>query len=1060
MTYMFDSGAEHLANTETTNNQFYSAIAGLSNGGYVVTWQDGSHVGADTTDSIKAQIFDASGAPLGGEFLVNTTTANHQYSPAVAGLNNGNFVITWRDDSGDNTIKAQAFDPSGAKIGSEFVVNTNTYSMQQHPSVSALQDGGYVISWTDSSQTLGDSSGTSIKLQRFDASGHQIGTETLVNTHTINSQSEPQVAGLSNGGYAITWLDETGAAGDMNGIDVKAQVFDSSGARSGGELLVNNVTSGRQSETDIAALSNGNFVVTWTDFSKLGGDSYGTSVKGQLFDTSGTKIGDEFLANTATNGDQFEPTVASLDDGGFVIAWYDNGGTASGETTRVLAQVFDASGTKSGSEFHVNITDPQHTGYTEPALSALSNSGFAASWQRHGDVPGDGSFNVVTRMFTPHFSTTPSDGQDSLSGSAGPDTIDGLGGGDIVTGAAGDDQLTGGAGDDTLDGGDGNDMLMGGDGRDVLKAGPGSDLLYGGAGNDAYYLGNVGGQVIELAGEGNDTVYATISVTLATDVENLVLLGSTALTGTGNALANSLIGNDGANSLWGGEGNDTLDGGLGADRLEGEAGNDTLYGGARWDTLVGGDGDDVLNGELDNDQMYGGIGNDLYYVDNVGDRTFENLGEGNDTVIASINWALAADVENLTLTGAATTGTGNGLANLITGNELANTLSGGASADTIDGGLGADSLDGGIGNDLLLGGARWDTLVGGDGNDTLDGGLDNDQMYGGLGNDVYYIDNTSDRANEDASTNEGFDTVFSTVSWNMSANVETVIFTGSANASSTGNSLSNTMTGNSGNNTFVGGVGADTISGFDGNDSIDGGLDSDLLDGGNGNDTLLGGQRWDTLVGGAGDDVLDGGTENDRMVGGTGNDTYYVDNVGDRVIENANEGIDTVYSTIDFALSADVENLILQGTAVTGTGNGLNNRITGNSQANTLSGGNGNDTLTGGLGNDLLTGGTGRDDFVFSSPASNGTDHITDFVHLTDRLVFTGSDYGIAPGHALTTAEFTVGTSAIGTGAQFLWDPTSHHLYFDADGTGAGTAIDLALIDNGAMLAKEDLFFA
>jgi len=640
-------------------------------------------------------------------------------------------------------------------------------------------------------------------------------------------------------------------------------------------------------------------------------------------------------------------------------------------------------------------------------------------------------------------------GNDFLLGGPSSDCLLGGEGNDMLDGGTGSDSLNGEAGDDTLFGGDRWDTLIGGDGNDVLDGGLDNDQMYGGYGNDTYYVDKFGDRTYELADQGNDTVYSSISLTLGANVETLILAGSSGLSGTGNALANMIVGNSGNNVLSG------LDG---ADSLSGNDGNDTLLGGARWDTLVGGAGDDSLDGGVDNDQMYGGTGNDSYVVDNTGDRTYENAGEGNDTVFSSITWSLSSEIEALVLTGSGNiNGTGNGLANMITGNGGANTLSGGAGADTIDGGLGADSLDGGIGNDVLLGGARWDTLVGGDGNDTLDGGLDNDQMYGGLGNDVYYVDNVGDRVYENVS--EGIDTVYASISWDMTSNTEVVILTGTGNSSSTGNSLANTMTGNSGNNTLVGGVSNDTISGFDGDDSIDGGIDSDQLDGGNGNDTLLGGQRWDTLTGGAGDDVLDGGTENDRMTGGTGNDTYYVDNVGDRVYENANEGTDTVYSMIDFALGPDIENLILQGTAISGTGNGLNNKITGNSQANTLSGGNGNDTLTGGLGNDLLTGGTGRDDFVFSSPASNGTDHITDFVHLTDRLVFTGSDYGIAPGHALTTAEFTVGTSAIGTGAQFIWDPTSHHLYFDADGTGAGTAIDLALIDNGATLAKEDLFF-
>lgn len=382
----------------------------------------------------------------------------------------------------------------------------------------------------------------------------------------------------------------------------------------------------------------------------------------------------------------------------------------------------------------------------------------------------------------------------------------------------------------------------------------------------------------------------------------------------------------------------------------------------------------------------------------------------------------------------------------------------GAGNDRIIGNAVTNVLEGGAGSDSLEGGARWDTLRGGDGNDTLDGGLDNDQMFGGLGDDIYYVDHVGDRVNENTLVNEGNDTVYASISWNMTANVEAVAFTGSANAVSNGNGLANQMAGNAGNNSLSGGTGHDTIHGFDGNDVLDGGADSDDLNGGAGSDTLLGGARWDTLTGGDGDDVLDGGTENDRMYGNAGNDIYYLDHVGDRVIELGGEGADTVYAGIDWSMSPEVEALVLTGTAVSGTGNGLSNRITGTGSANSLSGGNGNDTLAGAVGNDSLSGGTGRDDFVFAEAGANGTDRISDFVHGIDRLVFVAADYGFAAGHVLTAAEFSAGTGAVGAAAQFVWDAVALHLYWDGDGSGASASVDLAGFDVGGV-AKEDFVF-
>ncbi|MBP2160299.1 MULTISPECIES: S-layer family protein [Asticcacaulis] len=406
------------------------------------------------------------------------------------------------------------------------------------------------------------------------------------------------------------------------------------------------------------------------------------------------------------------------------------------------------------------------------------------------------------------------------------------------------------------------------------------------------------------------------------------------------------------------------------------------------------------------------------------------------------------------------------------------------------------------GSDSLMGGGGNDTVRGLGGNDTLDGGLGSDKLYGGVGNDTYVFNQMGDQAIENA--NEGFDTVRSAVTYKAAANIEAVVLTGGDNIQAQGNALNNALTGNTGNNTLTGGDGNDTLTGLEGNDKLDGGNDHDVMSGGAGKDSLLGGEgsdsldggadndqlsggaRWDTLAGGAGDDILDGGADNDAMYGGAGNDTYVVDHPGDRVYELYGEGLDTVKASISYALTPDVEVLYLTGTNNTdGTGNGLHNAIYGNSGSNVLtgglgndslfgydgndslvggndhdrlSGGNGNDTLIGGQGNDVVGGGAGADDFVFSGTATNGHDHLSDFQHGLDRLVFAGSDYGFAAGHVLTAAEFTVGTVAVGTGAQFVWNDATDRLYWDADGSGAGAAFELAIV-TGTNVTKDDLYF-
>ena len=181
-----------------------------------------------------------------------------------------------------------------------------------------------------------------------------------------------------------------------------------------------------------------------------------------------------------------------------------------------------------------------------------------------------------------------------IDGTSGKDLMRGIGGNDTLNGLNGDDTLEGGAGEDTLNGGTGRDKLQGGDDDDTLDGGTDADTLAGGKGDDTYYIDNVSDKAIELKDEGIDTVWSTVSITLADNIENLVLEGSANVRGTGNALANLINGNQGKNTLEGAAGDDNLNGGDGKDKLNGDAGKDHLNGGAGKDILIGGKGPDYF----------------------------------------------------------------------------------------------------------------------------------------------------------------------------------------------------------------------------------------------------------------------------------------------------------------------------------------------------------------------------------------------------------------------------------------------------------------------------------
>ncbi|HEY5791854.1 MAG TPA: calcium-binding protein [Chthoniobacterales bacterium] len=244
----------------------------------------------------------------------------------------------------------------------------------------------------------------------------------------------------------------------------------------------------------------------------------------------------------------------------------------------------------------------------------------------------------------------------------------------------------------------GNDSLTGTDSVNFLDGGTGRDTLTGGPGDDIYLVDNPGDVVMERADEGFDSVQASLSYALGANLERLVFAGSRPLSGTGNALNNSIGGNDAAN---------VLDGGAGNDFLSGMGGNDTIVGGA---------GGDVLAGGMGVDSLIGGLGNDTYSVDRGIDKVRERAGEGVDLVKASLSWTLDANVENLALTGAARSkGVGNTLDNILLGNAARNALFGGNGDDTLLGTAGngrgeTDWLAGGSGDDLFVLGVKGHRL--------------------------------------------------------------------------------------------------------------------------------------------------------------------------------------------------------------------------------------------------------------------------------------------------------------------------------------------------------------
>lgn len=416
-------GPEVLVNQQTSANQLNPKVHVLQSGGYVVTWTDlSASLGDASYSSIKAQLFSASGARIGQEFLVNTNTPGNQLAPVIASLGNGGFVIIWMDSSDQLfdlsgfSVKAQMFDASGIPVGMEILVNTETTNSQWYPTATGLLGGGFVVAWKDESAGQGGADGTgavpsdtdvsSIKAQIFDAAGSPVGVEFTVNSEFAGEQAAPQITKLAGGGFVVAWQD-FGSTNGLPGAVIKARIFDSLGNASGNEFTLVSTETSSQSNLTLAGLAGGGFVATWQDSAGSLGDS-DTGIKAQIFNAQGAPVGAGFLVNTQTQGLQTSPSVSSLSNGGFVVSWTEaNVALGDGSRESIKAQVFDSFGARIGSELIVNSEVQGAQQFSSSA--GLLDGKFVIAWQDSGGTLGDISgtsvkartFDVATNLTAP-----------------------------------------------------------------------------------------------------------------------------------------------------------------------------------------------------------------------------------------------------------------------------------------------------------------------------------------------------------------------------------------------------------------------------------------------------------------------------------------------------------------------------------------------------------------------------------------------------------------------------------------------------------------------------------
>lgn len=889
MTIITPQGPETLVNTATFGNQAQARGTALANGQYVVVWVDyliaGQLTPANTANAdIKARLFNADGTPAGNEFTVNTVTAGGQIFCNAITLSDGNFLVTWNNGAGTvqggagapiATARGQEFTATGVPVGGEFAIGNAGVETLLVAS-SGLAGGGFVSTWQQGG------SGGAIVAQIYDSNNAAVGSQIVVDSTNLPPVGSSSVRTLTNGNFVVAWNNAAGSGqpivnlqvytaagvpvgppaqagfGAVNGGFFSSLVALTTGGFALGVVEVTAPTAyqriyayeadgtflGYTTTTEqfigqtgqnplglaLTALANGGVAATWIDNNPT--DGSGTSIRLTTYGPSGEAFGTPVTVNTTTAGNQIAPTMFTLSNGDFVTLWNDasgSGGDTSG--TSIRQQVFD-----------VNPVNRAPIAVADRFVAFEGFEGFPVDqYLLDNDSDPDGDILIVTGISNVSGGTVTFDFANQAfnltrpQGSTAPvyfdyTVSDGLGGTAVgrvtLIGPREDIVTLRGAAPPV-------DFLA----NDYL-AEPTSAYTY-----SAMVISGNGGtqsQLIVNTIDGPRLNFLTLNVpnylTLAVGASITVDLQYTVTNNTTFESYSELV-------------RTTLQGWA----QTGGTGFDALGGSALADHLIGGSG--AAN------ELIGRAGDDYYTSSAIGDTIFELANEGIDTVrtVGLTTFTLPDNVEHLQVVSATGSfvGIGNALDNNIFGSTVTDFLAGGAGNDRIFGGSGAaNELVGGTGNDLYVVSVAGDTIVefAGEGIDTVQtsllsyalraelenlsytgtgsfqglGNSADNVLTGGTvaasalvglgGNDTYVIRNAGDSIVEAAGG--GTDTVQTALSvYTLSAaNVENLTYTGTGSFTGIGNSGNNVITGGAQGDFLFAGAGTDTLTGGAGAD--------------------------------------------------------------------------------------------------------------------------------------------------------------------------------------------------------------------------------------------------
>lgn len=531
-----------------------------------------------------------------------------------------------------------------------------------------------------------------------------------------------KTAAFADGSFVSVWQDGSGTGTDTSGTAIRGQIFNADGSKRGGEFIVNTITEQDQTDPVITVLSDGRFVVAWTDKSTTE-DAEGSGIRARIFNPDGTAFnrtgaagGDaDFQVNiTSQAGSQKTPAITALANGGFVIAFQD----IDGASDEIKAHVFDARGLHLGSEVQVSSNSGED--YSNPTVVAAAD-GYTVFYETDAGSLRGRVFHTDGREPSSEFDIPTSGAINGLSHTAklsdGRYVVTWVS--NLQVQGSSDPVYSSKAQIFNADGSKfGGEFSVNGSDTPVQVALDVTALSNGGfavalasaTALDLTENGKLDIGVVFFDAYGSKTaVNAKISEVPTAFYANFGFKLSISALADDRVVVTSAYPNGASDINVTGhivDGRTTgvsVSGSAGNDVYYGSAFNDTLNGAAGNDRLTGEAGDDILNGGAGLDVMIGGLGNDTYHLDNAGDQVTELAGGGVDTIVSSFSYTLAAELENLTGSGSA--------ALRFTGNAVANAITGAGGKDRLDGGLGNDTLGGGSGNDTLIGGKGKDVFV-------------------------------------------------------------------------------------------------------------------------------------------------------------------------------------------------------------------------------------------------------------------------------------------------------------------------------------------------------------